>query len=277
MFKYQDKIDDFFKKASRHKHSVTFLGAVTDKGELKISSADYCHAGLDGLASGHKLEYVLSSHQRPHNGISNDAHLSWVDYFINRSPWADVHMMKDPEWCFTNGYIMNPEMPQNLIGSACIISRFNTEGYGLNNFKTWGVLNKFGVDGDTAVLFSHVYSVHGDKITYGQYTTHNGFYPIQMDVEGCKAFLRRELDKKAAGKPYNEARSYRDVYAIWGATNKHNTPFERLCQSLRPKKVGKLTEYNIFKDLRTGERLAININKDDVLNVVEQFKAGLGG
>jgi hypothetical protein len=203
--------------------------------------------------------------------------MSWVDYFINRSPWADVHMVKDPEWCFTNGYIMNPEMPQNLIGSACIISRFNTENYGFNNFKTWEVLNRFGVDGDTAVLFSHVYSVHGSAITYGQYTTHNGFYPIKMDVKGCQAFLRRELDKKAAGKPYNEARNYSDVYAIWGATNNYNTPFDRLCQSLRPKKLGKVVEYNIFKDIRTGDRLAIDINREDVLNVVEQFRAGLGG
>jgi len=88
-----------------------------------------CYAGLE-LTKLHvyrQSEYLVSIETARGYSARNLAHLDYVDYIINRSPWALAHVIKDPETVLKQGFIVTTNVPGPFMVTAALALRATTE------------------------------------------------------------------------------------------------------------------------------------------------------
>lgn len=267
----QKCLDYFAKDREKTVTAVSCFGGMTSKGDIFSYGNSPCHASLNGMKSKEKLKYVVSQHQKPFASIEREDHLKWVDYFVNRSPWKDVHILKDAEKILDGCYILDPETDKNLLASACIVSRFNTESNKLN-FAYWAKLVKDGVKEDIATLLSHIFKLDDNKVSYHPYYSHNSFHPVNsMGPKGCSNFLEGKYNKNGS---YQNSRNYTRVSEIWG--NSDVRSLSNNCISFVPSNGAKAKyNFNIFFKVRRDYYKAWDDSKENNLELEQSFEGWL--
>ena len=85
-----------------HPRSVQVLGWVDEKDEL-LHSADWICCAILNVESycdipHHKMtniKWVLSGHQHIREEVTEEQSKKWIDYLVNRSPYASAFVVKD--------------------------------------------------------------------------------------------------------------------------------------------------------------------------------------
>lgn len=133
------KIEELRKKFSKSckenpRSCASFWVLIGDgkdiKREYKYSNAP-CHAGIcPTLDVGEERMFILSSSVKKDyfNGacgwlINSGAAKSWIDYLVNRSPYADMFTDKDYESILELGYVVNCNAPSNAVSAALTATR----------------------------------------------------------------------------------------------------------------------------------------------------------
>jgi len=227
------------------------------------------------------IKYVLSAVMSLNKGVSKKRALTYIDWLINRSPWAEVFVDKNAESVMELGYLVDAKHPSNFITSAMIASRFITEAYvspdtfeGRN--KLFFELLEAGVPETESFLFCHYYS--GAKkdlfpVYYSPISTgHTVFSDRMFDKDYFKNFLRgfavnpskEFLDK---GKGYQGG-----IFMLWGEGKGHNK-FSEFMRALKPARVSLKVDLNIFRKIKEDQIQYDNM--EDFLSVLRQLKGCL--
>lgn len=130
-------------------------GIVVDTGSelvLKPNGNQACHAGID-LTWGHIWSLNAKRHGKSRFGPGEDYRdfgIRFITWLIGEtSPWFEVanHLeVKDPEWIWDNGYILNPghkNLPGNLVYGFFIATRVPTEH--ANRLRSWINMTDAGI------------------------------------------------------------------------------------------------------------------------------------
>ena len=168
-----------------------------------------------------KLKYVISGFQKPDKGwdefgITHEMKLLFVNYMLKESGWKDCFLNPDAEDVVANHWLLNINIPTNLLVNAGFATRFISEFP--RKFRVWVELVEAGVDKNEAFFIAHfVQSAPGDKL-----------YPVKVNCPGGHVFVKDSFDKKyfqnfVEGKPVNLSKStyaeeltYNRVNDVWG-------------------------------------------------------------
>lgn len=201
--------------------------------------------------------------------------VAYIDWLINRSPWAEIFVDKDAKQVFALGYVIDTTKPANLIGNALIACRLFTESYVAGakfRVKTYLELLELGCSEQEALLFSQMYapSERGYPYTFSRFSSgHAVFTASGADQTYYQNFLR--------STPANLTESFQDlqgyecgtINSTWGTTTGNDT-FANKVKSLHPIRAEKKKDLNIFRK-ETREAFSYG-NKQDFLSVIQQLR-----
>jgi hypothetical protein len=264
------------------RRGVTQVGGVFSNGSTHISTNTACHAGLSYFPKqGGTLKYIVSAQQTPSdNRVTKENSRSFIDWLINRSPYAKAFVDKDADKIWGNYFLLDPNQTSNYMVGAAITTRFFTEGSN-SDLIVWNELTGLpNFKEDHAFIFSRCFKAslgnpYPIMASPGS-ESHTGILLSLQDVDVSRNFINRKITD--SGDKYYKTHHYSDISGVWGG-NRHvygNTSAKaigKLASNLRPKVLKKHMSYNIF-DLGTNKtaKQFYNIsNPNDLQDVFEQF------
>jgi hypothetical protein len=267
--------------------NTAVVGFITEKGKFFHGNNTACHAQLNevNVPRNDKLRYLQNIFLTPFTGVSNEDHLTFVNWLINDSPYADIFVVKDPSFVFNNYYVCDANQPANLLVGGMVCGRFSWEEKNANAFPVWARIVKLGGDPTVAFAFAHVFRAkdYSDKI-----------YPVMAssgeDYHNVVAFSRASMEKvkrfvkniRNNLEPlYSEALAYERIENVWEKRKNldynadYDNGFYKLCNSIVPKSKIKADDYNIFRPLMTSANGFKITNDEDLMNVFDQVREEL--
>jgi hypothetical protein len=133
----------------------------------------------------------------------------FVDYIVNRSPWAVAFQGKTVKNVLENGVLMNVEAPSGAVAGACQALRYLSEFKAQN--AVWKLMMDNGIQEDAAFLTTYAFIAEAD----GNYTKHpmgGGHQPINGEIAAgslISFFANGYSEKFLKSTPYREQTSYR--------------------------------------------------------------------
>lgn len=262
------------------------IAFITTKGKWIYGEETQCHAQLneaEGFDFDNEVKYVINFYHYPHEGISREKQLRYINWLINESPYADVFIVKDPEEVIDRFYTCRVDVPANMLVGALVCGRFLSEEKNNNAFPVWYRLATLRKDLNAAFAFSHVFRASSArtlfpiKLVSGE-DYHNLICFSQASVDTVRNFV---TDNKTNLEPnFNECWSYNRIENLWevGISDEyngyHDRSFFNYCQTLQPLSNTLGQNYNIFKPLNyyeaTGDYYEI-IDDNDLSNVFDQM------
>ena len=156
-------------KAARELELKTPLGVMLEKkvngvnsicsfakeyvnGERWYGHDQPCHYNMntDGAGPIAKVVFCLSGHLK--SARNPVAYKEWVDYIINRSPWANCFLTKDVEEGLKTGFYGDVEQPHSRLSCAVIALRQGSEFK--SKLDTWKVVKDKGCSENIACFVS---------------------------------------------------------------------------------------------------------------------------
>lgn len=163
----RDEMADKFVEANTHGwESCAVTGVVLKNRKVKVSRNTFCHAGLNQQSDcGHNIDMVVSLIMREHlhKRIDEKYAVPYLDWLMNRSPYASTFLSKDAQDCVDKERVYSdPTTPFNLMVGGLVASRRVTEyGYVC---RAWYELVQRGVNENFAYVVAH--NIHLDRIEY---------------------------------------------------------------------------------------------------------------
>jgi hypothetical protein len=126
--------------------------------------------------------------------------VAYLDYLLNRSPWATAYVDKDAEKCVAEDSIeITAHVPSNLMAGACVATRSMWERHGALAY-TFAGLSSAGVEEDVAMLLANLITVYpssdgseGIKIKWCRpQEDHHPVCPLAFDWESLANFLNHK-------------------------------------------------------------------------------------
>jgi hypothetical protein len=190
-------------------------GEITMNKHLK----DVCHARLAVYYAGRedvKEAVAVIDYQQAHEKQALAAgkqykatYRKFVDYIVNRSPWAVAFQGKTVKNVLENGVLMNVEAPSGAVAGACQALRYLSEFKAQN--AVWKLMMDNGIQEDAAFLTTYAFIAEKD----GNYTKHpmgGGHQPINGEITAGSliSFFANGYDEKfLKSEPYRTKTSYR--------------------------------------------------------------------
>lgn len=142
----------------RENSACSFVGP---KGGIDTVSGSVCHSFMHG----HSSKFVINSLQtgeaygeNPGRILPKETELWFVEYILNRSPYADTFITKDPVRALERGFtISSGDHPGNLVGAGVVALRRLWEHVYVA--QSAYDLHKAGVPEDLAFLIGHAIQV----------------------------------------------------------------------------------------------------------------------
>lgn len=258
---------------------VTTCGFIYEDGSHWISDNHACHAGLSYRGNpGKKIKAVFTKYMKAHPELSKEDASLYVKWLTNDSPYSEIFMLKDPKEIMNGCYLSYPDKPANLLLTGNIATRFIHESFGVGYSSVWAKLVKLGCDPTYAYLFAQNFKSNKNNISfYGRADSHNGVCFTSGSLQKSKNFLNKKF--KILLEPYNKIYTYHSLEKLWKEGEDYgNDSLSNFCRGLKVVKIKKHMSYNIFEKMfkKDGDGLIIS-NDEELVNVFEQFKKGLGG
>ena len=196
-------IERLDKKRLKWSMNAAIVGIYDDE-KLRpyFSSNQSCHAGMSQLAGCSRVVNALMTGEGYATGrvLSEEVELWFIDYILNRSPYAETFITKDAVKAREQRYtVSSGDYPANHVAAGMVALRRLWE-YTYVAAATYS-LAKAGVNEDLAFLLAHLVST-GNNPTDGAATTwsacHNGHCsvnPAAMDWPCVKNFLGHKITK----------------------------------------------------------------------------------
>ncbi len=272
-------------RASRGGSNNSF-GAFIDKKDNYVYVGNWvCHGWLKQYEIErrswlkHGAKYVLSAVMKPH--MDKDDVPIFIDWLVNRSPYAAVFVDKDVQSILKYGYLVDADHPSQFIASALMASRFPTEAYtGSDTFArrclVWKELLTIGCTENEAYFFAHMYNAASVKnvfpITPSRLGSgHNPFYGYQYGEGYVRNFLNATPQIPKGARRLSEGYGYPpdSIDCIWGRQISGEA-FWTVVQGLAPKVATAGKDYNIFRRIKR-EGLEYR-NREDFKSVIDQLR-----
>jgi hypothetical protein len=226
----------------------------------------------------HGIKYMLSAVMKPHTSAQNVR--LFIDWLVNRSPYASMHLDKDVDSILKYGYFVRADMPVNVITSGMIASRFVTESYtGGETFEKrcaiWRELYDMGIGENEAFFFAHmfspvsvkqIYPVEFSRLSAG----HSTFYATNYQENYVRNFLNG-TPANPSSKLLSQGRGYENdtINSLWAKTTDSDA-FGNAVKSLVPRSKVVKTDHHIFR------KAPVNgwsyKGRDDFMSIIEQLK-----
>lgn len=231
-------------KASAPNGVNAFLAAESP---TKFSHIGYgaCHGNFGG--SGY-VDYTIlwSWKMNTLKNTAQEAEKPFVEWLVNKSPWADVFIDKEYDSICENGHAARTDLPSDYILSGLVASRFFTETHTTwtaPHTHTFADLLKEGVDATDAFLMAIMYKKVGNSYQYQMQSGHE-ILPQHWSLGTLKAFMEKNYNPKTS--LFKTVGGYRTIGTAW--TWKNDGPRT----SDRAKVWGKVEsnkgiDYNIFR------------------------------
>lgn len=271
---YEKAIESFKKGHASGKSVVTYCGVITKDGQYIDSNNTACHAGLYKIGGEKELKWIITGSQTPKPKVTKEENLTFIDYFINQSPYADAIVTKDAEEVNGNYYLFDVEKPSNLVCGGCITSRFASE-HSEGGVKLFHRLIKNGAPGDYAMLFSHIFRLEEEsgkkwRVSWSPTNSHNAFYPTYFDKHYGKNYVAHTIPEKNKQASFQDSRVINNCGGMWG-TNRDGS-CSKFTQNIVPKSESEKLNLNIFENLRNkGVYYCFN-NDDELMDAFSQYK-----
>jgi hypothetical protein len=216
--------------AQSRKEDIKGVGGVSsyvvflkDKktGEITLNKhlKDVCHArlalyyprGAEGVEAVAVIDYQ-QAHEKQALAAGKQykaTYRKFVDYIVNRSPWAVAFQGKTVKNVLENGVLMNVEAPSGAVAGACQALRYLSEFNAQN--ALWKLMMDNGIQEDAAFLTTYAFIAEKD----GNYTKHpmgGGHQPINGEITAgslISFFANGYEEKFLKSTPYREQTSYR--------------------------------------------------------------------
>jgi hypothetical protein len=216
--------------AQSRKEDIKGVGGVSsyvvflkDKktGEITLNKhlKDVCHArlalyyprGAEGVEAVAVIDYQ-QAHEKQALSAGKQykaTYRKFVDYIVNRSPWAVAFQGKTVKNVLENGVLMNVEAPSGAVAGACQALRYLSEFKAQN--AVWKLMMDNGIQEDAAFLTTYAFIAEKD----GNYTQHpmgGGHQPINGEITAGSliSFFANGYDEKfLKSEPYRTKTSYR--------------------------------------------------------------------
>lgn len=199
-------------------YAVVLQSKATGKVKLLSQINDVCHARID--VHGRELERydVAALIDFPYNGsFARDGepmkrYKQYVDYMINRSPWAVAFKAKPVDEVINTGIEMDVEKPAGQVAGALIALRHGTEYP--EKVKSFVKLLDMGIDEASAWILSFMFNHGKNGFSYGNHTGGHQAIASAMDADVIFKFFKKGFPKLERKKPYREATKYRVFEAV---------------------------------------------------------------
>lgn len=189
--------------------SVIKDGVVIDEGYSKA-----CYASLDRHSPGVDYIVVYFMKDRGKWRLTKEAHKPFLEYLFNESPYKDVFLIKDVEYCLKYGVLCNTEVPSNLLVGGLTVLRSLWEYTHIP--IQWKALVDLGVQADMALLAAHILLKDGERYRLrGQGMGHRAFDPDNITKVTAKNFFTRTPPN--AKENYKDSGTYSSINTMWGS------------------------------------------------------------
>lgn len=225
------------------------------------------------------IKYVLSHVMKPH--VSDDLLRRFIDWLVNRSPWAHLHIDKDVDSILKHGYVVDADHSSSLITSGFIASRFVTESYTSDNevksrCKVFEELLNMGCSENEAFFFSHMYTSDGPKaevypITFARWSSgHSTFFANNYQEDYVRNFLRGTPQFLANNK-LSTPKGYENytINKVWGNQTGKDSFGDRV-QRLIPISKNEKQDHHIFR--RAPAKGYSYKDREDFMSIIEQLR-----
>lgn len=189
-----DKLD---KGHLQWSENAAIVGVYEDeKRPAKFSGTQVCHAGLSSLTGSIRVVSALMSGEGYATGrvLGKEVELWFVDYILNRSPYAETFVTKDAQQALEQKYtVSRGDVPANLMSAGMVALRRLWE-YTYVAAAAYS-LAKAGVNEDLAFLLGHTVCTadapHAASNTSwsGCHSGHCSINPCCMGWKAVKAFM----------------------------------------------------------------------------------------
>ena len=265
----EDFRKSFSKSSKDYKSNNAYLGVVQqDKvgvQSLKILGSGPCHGAFMSsnlsrvIASGNTIEFLLSSVQNLQ--VGKEGVVAYFDWLVNRSPWRDVFITKDPEDIIKNGWVVSPNFPSNFVTSALIATRFVTESYThviLERYNVYKDILAMGFNESEAFLFSYLFNRKRQEksfpVTFVPVSSGHTVIGVDNPTESyCRNFLLGEA-KGSHQDTFKAKMGYVDgIHNVWKTPKVANSSaLNTWIKALRPKDATAKKNLNIFHKAPTS-------------------------
>ena len=173
-----------------------------DDSKHKFSDNNACHAGLSSLVHAKRIVNALMTGEGYATGrvLDKEVELWFVDYILNRSPYAETFITKDAKKALEQRYtVSSGDHPSNLVAAGMVALRRLWE-YTYVAAAAYS-LAKAGVNEDLAFLLGHTVST-GNNPHEGSATSwtgcssgHCSINPAVMGWKNVQNFLNHKVTK----------------------------------------------------------------------------------
>ena len=239
---YEDKLE----------HKYFKIGRGPCHGDLNTNALTYKKDGLK------KTNWSVLSNVQPLRTKKETA-LSFYDWLFNRSPWKDVFLVKDSQEAIDNGIIANTELPENLVISGLIASRFVTESYNTEiseRARMYDEIKSLGFSENFAFIFSQVFKFLSEKKYQIQYTPISSGHCVFEFHNADEIYYKNFIDntpENLSDITFQKNGGYgQQGYTgsgIWGKSG--TQAFGKWLKACKPIVYDKAVNYNIFEKIPT--------------------------
>lgn len=283
---------EFARESLRYKGHNAFLGVVYNKDGKEYKYKQFgpgpCHGNFSKSSVYSYTSNTLTgvdwkalSAVQPLQ-TSKEGALNFFDYLFNRSPFAEVFITKDPVDAMKNGIVANTDLPENLVLSAFVASRFPTESYVKDmkeRFRVWEEIKAFGFSENFAFIFSQVFKFTNTKkyeVIYMPHTSGHCTFEYNNASEAYYHNFINNTPVKLSDKTFKEnggygGRSFSGT-GIW-QTKGDDGAFSRWMKGLKPITFDKAVNYNIFE--KAPDAGVVITSAEGFKNVLEQIQERL--
>ena len=276
-------------REKRNSENNSFGAFILKDGTYHKVGKWVCHGWLSDYNIEHSLPgrskfksqgiaYVLSAVMKPH--VTEAQALNFIDWLINRSPWAEIFVDKDASSVYKYGYVVDANYPASFITSAFIASRFITESY-LTQGEMEGrclvyhELLEIGCTENEAFMFAHMYAPFScDKlypVTFSRFSSgHSTFHAYSYQENYVRNFLRGEVANPTKAL-LSEGKGYESytINNLWGRTTDKDS-FASALMGLIPKSKVKKNDLHIF---RKAPAVGYSYkDREDFTSIIEQLR-----
>lgn len=280
-------------EGSRHRRSSdhnSYGAFILKDGSYAKVGAWVCHGWLSDYNLAHCIQpksvvnkvgikYVLSHVMKPH--VSDKLLRRFIDWLVNRSPWAHLHLDKDVDSILKYGYVVDADHSSALITSGFIASRFVTESYTSkgeveSRCKVYEELLDMGCSENEAFFFAHMYTSEGKgkevyPVSFARWSSgHSTFFAVDYQENYVRAFLQGtpvNLGKATLSSPTGYENC--TLNKVWGDQTGKDSFGERV-QRLIPASKSKKDDLHIFR--KAPANGWSYKDREDFMSIIEQLR-----
>jgi hypothetical protein len=232
-------------------------------GELvyKILGNGPCHGSLQIYNLANKvtlpIKYILSAIQT-HN-YKDEYVLPYIDWLLNRSPWADVFVDKDVKSVYKYGWLIGTDQPSNLVASACIATRYFTETYTpqiSRRYETYLHILSLGFSEHESMLMSYLFEKDKGKKYLVNFRSLECSHSVFAMNRAPESYYRNFLNDNPKGCQTGSFKSRKgydgEIHALWKSSGGSSSDaFFSWIQNVRPIDSKAKKSLNIFEKIET--------------------------